>query len=79
MFGRKRKVDLEEIVRELSSDDEVPTRGRVSRSEGDVKLRIEIGDMDALIKELRMLRESIDTLIEELRSEDVKRDNSKRA
>ncbi|WP_069808264.1 hypothetical protein [Vulcanisaeta thermophila] len=76
MFGRKRKkVDLEELISELAGDEENEgTSGRKAlvdgsnyRDVGGVRFKVEFEGVEELIKEIRALRESIDSLIEALR------------
>ncbi|ADN50271.1 hypothetical protein [Vulcanisaeta distributa] len=73
MFGRKKKVDLEELLQELTSDDG-NVRSRVKRRVVDddvedheqqpgVKFKVEFEGVEELIKEIRSLRESINELI----------------
>ncbi len=73
MFGRKKKVDLEELLQELTSDDG-NVRSRVKRRVVDddvedheqqpgVKFKVEFEGVEELIKEIRSLRESINGLI----------------
>ena len=78
MFGRKKKVDLEELLQELAGNDDGSVRSRVRKYDGDdedyaqqtgVKFKVEFEGVDELIKELRSLRESINELIELLKEQ----------
>ncbi len=74
MFGRKKKVDLEELLQELTSDDgnvRSRVKKRVVNDDGGedyeqqpgVKFKVEFEGVEELIKEMRSLRESINELI----------------
>ncbi|WP_054857050.1 hypothetical protein [Vulcanisaeta sp. JCM 16159] len=73
MFGRRKKVDLEELLQELTSNEEDNTRSKSRRRVGEdyedygqqagVKFRVEFEGVDELIKEIKSLRESINELI----------------
>ncbi|BDR92074.1 hypothetical protein [Vulcanisaeta souniana] len=76
MFGRKKKVDLEELLQELTDDGDSNGKGRIKRRVGDVedyeqssgvRFKVEFEGTDELIKEIKSLRESINELIELLR------------
>lgn len=79
MFGRKKKVDLEELLQELAGSDNgnasIRSRRRVAEDEedygqqGGVKLKVEFEGANELIKEMRSLRESINELINLLREQ----------
>ena len=78
MFGRKKKVDLEELLQELTGNDDGNVRSRVRRYDSDdenyaqqtgVKFKVEFEGVDELIKEMRSLRESINELIELLKEQ----------
>ncbi|MGC8542822.1 MAG: hypothetical protein ACP5NQ_02675 [Vulcanisaeta sp.] len=80
MFGRRKKVDLEELLQELAGDNEDnDARARVRKYvKGDddeyqqpsgVKFKVEFEGIDELIKELRSLRDSINELIELLKEQ----------
>ena len=78
MFGRKKKVDLEELLQELAGNDDGNVRSRVRKYDGDdedyaqqagVKFKVEFEGVDELIKEMRSLRESINELIELLKEQ----------
>ncbi len=76
MFGRKKKVDLEELLQELTDDEDNYGKGRIKRRVGDVedyeqssgvRFKVEFEGANELIKEIKSLRESINELIELLR------------
>ena len=77
MFGRKKKVDLEELLQELAGNDDGNVRSRVRKYDGDedyvqqsgVKFKVEFEGVDELIREIRSLRESINELIELLKEQ----------
>ncbi|GAB6947429.1 hypothetical protein JCM16161A_15590 [Vulcanisaeta sp. JCM 16161] len=79
MFGRKKKVDLEELLQELASGDDGNVRSRVRRhvdededygQQTSVKFKVEFEGVDELIKEIRSLRESINELISLLKEQE---------
>jgi hypothetical protein len=79
MFGRRKKVDLEELLQELAGNEDEDGRARVRKraavSEDEpvetsgVKFKVEFEGVDELIKEIRSLRESINELIDLLKEQ----------
>ncbi|KUO82443.1 MAG: hypothetical protein AT718_07505 [Vulcanisaeta sp. JCHS_4] len=79
MFGRRKKVDLEELLQELAGNEDEDGRARVKKraavSEDEpveasgVKFKVEFEGVDELIKEIRSLRESINELIDLLKEQ----------
>ncbi|MCG2880719.1 MAG: hypothetical protein L7H00_02660 [Vulcanisaeta sp.] len=80
MFGRKKKVDLEELLQELAgSDDEEGGRARLRKrvdvdndegvAMGSIRFKVEFEGVDELVKEIRALRESINELIDLLKEQ----------
>ena len=80
MFGRKKKVDLEELLQELASNDDgarARPRRRVEEDEeedygqqGGIRFKVEFEGIDELIKEIRSLRDSINELISLLKEQE---------
>ncbi|MGC8607293.1 MAG: hypothetical protein ACP5GZ_04395 [Vulcanisaeta sp.] len=79
MFGRKRKVDLEELLQELTGDEDGDGRSRVRKrvsesnedyeQSGGIRFKVEFEGIDELIREIRSLKESINELTTLLREQ----------
>ena len=79
MFGRKRKVDLEELLQELTGDEDGDGRSRARKRVSDggedyeqsrgVRFKVEFDGVDELIREIRSLKESINELTTLLREQ----------
>ncbi|MFB6470898.1 MAG: hypothetical protein TU36_006685 [Vulcanisaeta sp. AZ3] len=73
MFGRKKKVNLDEVLKELAEDNSERSRRHLRVEDGDepsgVRFKVEFEGVEDLIKEIKELRGSIDELIDLLKEQ----------